>query len=278
MNHLIAWSNSRANVYRQCPRHAQLKHLRKTPELPRALPPGKREHAHTRGKRIHDHAELVVKQGAALSSELRHFKKEILAAQELYQEHPELVETENTWCFDREWVPIPNTKERYEDIWLRIIIDLNITTSSESRLLVDYKSGKKYGNEIKHHEQMMLYTLATFIKFPEVEEVTAELWYLDVNELSQVTMTRDKALALFPKFNNLGLKITSDTIFEPKPSQSACRFCPYRTGANKWLVGTGDCNLNPPDKTELSEAAWMEKRNEGMMKLREMQLLARVRS
>jgi hypothetical protein len=269
-DNLTAWSNSRADIYRQCAKHAKLRFLDKKPELPRDLPTGRTEHANTRGQRIHNHAELVVKQGAALSSELLKFKNEFLRAQELYEKWPELVETEEMWCFNEEWEPVP--KDRYDEIWLRVIIDLNIITSKESRLLVDFKSGKKFGNEVKHHEQMMLYTLSTFLRYPEVEEVTAELWYLDANDLTSVTMTRDKALSLFNKFNNLGVQITSDTEFLAKPSLSSCRFCPYRTGTNKWVTGTGDCDLNPPDKTELSEATWFERRNEGLLKLKEIQL------
>jgi hypothetical protein len=52
-------------------------------------------------------------------------------------------------------------------------------------------------------------------------------------------------------FDKRGRKMTDDVKFKSKPSQYACRFCPYRNGANKWVCGTGDCELNPPDNTEI---------------------------
>ena len=266
-DHIAAWSSSRSDTYLSCALKAKFKFVDKIPELPRPLPRGKTEHANERGSRLHDHAELIVTKGAKITSEFNKFSKELARAQEIYADDPSLIETENMWCFDRDWVPVD--KEEYPKIWLRVVIDLLVRLSPTEVLIVDHKSGKRFGNEVKHGEQMLLYILATFMRYPEVEQVTSELWYLDVNDLASMTMTREQAMRLFPKFNNLGIKITTDKVFEPKPNNHSCRFCPYRTGANKWVVGTGDCPLNPADRTELPESTWRTLRNEALLKLKE---------
>jgi len=206
--------------------------------------------------------------------ELHHFETELVRAQDIYVGDSNSIETEKTWFFDADWLPIDG--KEYDKIWLRVVIDLNVRLSPTEVLIIDHKSGKRYNNEVKHSEQMLLYVLSTFMKYPEVELVTAELWYLDLNELVSITMTRHQALQLFRKFNNLGVRITSDTTYIAKPSLHSCRFCPYRSGANKWVVGTGECKRNPADKTEQPDARWHTLRNEGLLKLKELQEKRRV--
>src|SRR5690348_11088772 len=64
------WSHSRLVLFEQCKFRAYLKHGLKVPEPQRPLPPGKTEHANDRGSRIHDNAELFVKEKAKLCGEL----------------------------------------------------------------------------------------------------------------------------------------------------------------------------------------------------------------
>jgi hypothetical protein len=205
-----------------------------------------------------------------LIPELRHFKAELEQARALKAKHPTLVETENTWTFDKEWTPSPKA---WSDIWLRAIVDLNVRLTPAKACIIDYKSGKRYGNEVKHHEQVLLYTLCAVLRDPTLEQVATELWYTDQDILISKTFERGQILKMFPKFNSLGRRITSSTDYPAKPSQHACRFCPVRTGATRWVIGTGDCALNPADKTELPSSTWIELRNEAILKQRELDAL-----
>ena len=61
---------------------------------------------------------------------------------------------------------------------------------------------------MKHAEQVNLYGLLTFLRFPELETVHVELWYLDIDELTCRTFDRDQALRFKQSFNRRGLALT----------------------------------------------------------------------
>lgn len=114
-----------------------------------------------------------------------------------------------------------------------------------------HNTGKRFGNEVKHGRQMQLYALAAALRYPKLEKITTELWYQDQNELATQEFTRKQAMKFWKGFNDDALEMTSATEFPPRPNQQTCRFCPFRTGRNKWIQGTGHCKLNPPDPTDI---------------------------
>ena len=93
------------------------------------------------------------------------------------------------------------------------------------------------GNEIKHMEQCQLYQLAAFLRYPELEEVTIELWYLDQDDLTTRTFTRKQGLRYLKFFHDRGEKMTTETEFAPNPNMYSCRWCPYGP------KGTGHCEV-----------------------------------
>lgn len=248
---MSAWSFSRFQTDATCNRQAELKYLSKVQELPRPLPPGKTEHANDRGSRIHTLAEKWVPNTTArsLPHELAHFLPEFDQLQQLYQEGR--VTLEQSWNFDISWRVLPNDvkpgSKTWKKIWLRLKADIVVWLSPTEAVLIDLKTGKRQRNEIKHAEQMQLYQLCAFMRFPELQRVTTELWYTDLDELHSAKFTRDFGLRFFPRWNERGLAMTSRTRHIPNPSINNCRFCPYKDGSNKWVVGTGHCSLNPPD-------------------------------
>lgn len=242
------WSFSRLQVYEACPHRARLAYAEKLPEIRR--PDGNK--AADRGSRLHQAGEDFIKHRSdALIPELYNFREEFEHVRGLPADR---VTSEQTWYFDEEWNPVALKK----DAWLTVIIDLLVWASDYDAIAVDYKSGKRYGNEIKHGQQLQLYQLATLLRYPDTETITTELWYLDQDELAAQSYKRRQGLRFFTGFDNRGKKMTTDVIFEAKPSQYACRFCPYRSGMNKWVCGTGDCSLNPPDSTEETNQTWQE--------------------
>ena len=218
-----SWSHSRLGVFETCPLRAKLQYIDKIPEPERPLPPGKTEHANDRGSRVHDGGELFVKQNVELLPELWSFKPEFLKLRELYRQGK--VSTEGEWAYDIEWNPVAwNAPEA----WLRMKLDALVRLSRTHAVVIDYKTGRKFGNEIKHGEQGQLYQLGTFMRFPELQTIDVEFWYTDQDDLTQVRYKREQGVRFFKNFDQRGKRVTSAKDFPAKPNAYNCRWCPYR--------------------------------------------------
>lgn len=217
------WSFSRIQDFEQCKRRAKLKYLDKIPEPERPLPPGKTEHANDRGTRIHDAGERFARGGIELIPELQKFKPEFERLKALYATGN--VSLEGEWAMDRSWEPVAWASS---DAWLRLKLDALVFLSPTEAVAIDYKTGKRYGNEVKHNEQLQLYQLVTFLRYPKLETIHVELWYLDVDELVTVTYTRNQGLRFRRSFENRGNAMTTCTEFPPNPNIFSCRWCPYK--------------------------------------------------
>ena len=169
-----AWSYSRLVDFEQCKLRAKLKYIDRIPEPVRPLPPGKTEHANDRGTRIHDAAERFVRGGVELLPELKSFATEFHDLRNKY-EHG-MVSLEGEWAVNKDWEPVAWGDK---DAWARIKLDAFVRLSKTHAVVIDYKTGKKFGNEIKHAEQTQLYQLAAFLRYPELETIDVELWYTD---------------------------------------------------------------------------------------------------
>lgn len=236
-----ATSFSRLGVYEECPHRARLAYLEKVPELPRPEPPKGGEHANDRGSRIHDTCEFYVRGTSRACQEMKFFMPEFDHARNWFAKRSQDFEMENLWCYDTEWNQVG--PKDFENIWLRVKLDLMLWVSPEQAIIVDYKTGKKYGNEVKHGQQLQLYLVSAFIRYPHLEKATAELWYLDQNEISRMTMTRQQGLRFFKNFDTRLHRMTSDEMFKPKPNGHSCKFCPYAPTqfSNKWVNKNGAC-------------------------------------
>lgn len=80
---------------------------------------------------------------------------------------------------------------------------------------------------MKHAVQLHLYALCALIRYPEVEQVTCELWYLDQNELASFAMHRRQLQKYLTEFDKKGRRLTEDTVFKPNPNIISCKYCPY---------------------------------------------------
>lgn len=217
------WSFSRIQDFEQCKRRAKLKYLDKIPEPERPLPPGKTEHANDRGTRIHDAGERFARGGIELIPELQKFKPEFERLKALYATGN--VSLEGEWAMDRSWEPVAWASS---DAWLRLKLDALVFLSPTEAVAIDYKTGKRFGNEVKHNEQLQLYQLVTFLRYPKLETIHVELWYLDVDELVTVTYTRNQGLRFRRSFESRGNAMTTCTEFPPNPNIFSCRWCPYK--------------------------------------------------
>ena len=222
--HIQSWSYSRLTTFEQCGLRAKLAYVDKIPEPPRPLPPGKLEHANDRGTRVHDAAERFVKENIELIPELHKFKPEFQQLKEYFKKGK--VSLEGDWATDRDWQPV-NWKAK--DAWLRMKLDALVRPTKTHGVVIDYKTGKMFGNEIKHAEQGQLYQLATFLRYPEIQTIDVEFWYTDIDDIKRTTFSRDQGLRFYRNFNDRGVRMTSPAAdLAARPSISACRWCPFK--------------------------------------------------
>ena len=224
-----SWSHSKLMDFEKCKKYFWLKHDQRIPEPERPLPPGKTEHANDRGSRIHAECEDFVRGKGPFPKEMKHFEAELKSVQARYKAGHVMMEGE--WGFDKNWQPVD-----WKIAWLRVKLDVSVMLTQQHALVVDYKTGKRFGNEIKHGEQTQMYALATFLKYPLVEHVTAELWYPDVNDLATLDIVRPVGMRFLKPFDKRGRKMTEATEFPPNPNAHSCKYCPYHPAR-----GTGDC-------------------------------------
>ena len=218
---IASWSFSRLLDFEACQYRAYLKYDLRIPEPERPLPPGKTEHANDRGTRIHTLAEdYVAGRLETLPPELAAFTPELAHARALFQDGR--VSLEGQWGMDQDWTPCA-----WSAAWQRCKLDAIVRTGPHTAVVIDYKTGRKFGNEIKHGQQLQLYTVNTFLRFPDIEQVTGELWYLDQDEITAMTFTRKQGLRLKGNFDQRGHAVTDCTEFAPNPNAHSCRWCMY---------------------------------------------------
>lgn len=245
---ITAGSYSRLAVFETCAFRAKLAYVDKIPEPERPALPNGKEYPNDRGTRVHDTAENFVRGKESMIAELVAFKSELEKLRALYAANPKDVLMEDLWCYDDAWGCLPaDIKPWDERIWMRIKLDVCVFLDPQTVVVIDYKTGKRFGNEVKHAEQTQLYQLAVFLRFPQVQKVITELWYTDQDELATMTYQRKQGLRFIKNWNNRMDRMTSEVVFDPKPSTWNCRWCPYKEGLLGKLgpAGTGHCSRNP---------------------------------
>jgi hypothetical protein len=218
---VTSWSHSKLSDFERCRFLAKLKHLDRVPEPDRPLPPGKLEHANDRGTRVHTHAEEFVNGKVTKQiGEMRAFAPEFDQLRHLFSLGK--VSLEGEWAMDEEWSPT-----EWRTGWHRSKVDAIVFPNEYSAIVIDYKTGKKFGNEIKHAEQTQLYALNAVLRYPELEEVTTELWYLDQDQITPATFTRSQILRFKANWDRRGHALTSNEDWSPNPNIHSCKWCQY---------------------------------------------------
>ena len=95
------------------------------------------------------------------------------------------------------------------------------------RFLPTHNTGKRFGNELKHAQQLQLYALCTLIRYNRVQQTTNELWYLDHDELASFELKRSQLERYLRIFDRRGRAFTECTEFTPNPNVHTCKWCPY---------------------------------------------------
>ena len=232
---LSSWSFSTMLNFQLCKYRIKLEKIDKLQQPPLVIPKGKDEHPMTRGSRVHDAAERYV-QGDPIDliPELSKWSDELGKLRALYGRDDIVVEVEGDWAFTADWNP---TGWMASDAWLRMKCDVAVFNGNEA-LIIDYKTGKKWGNEVKFMMQAQLYQLGTFMRYPEIDTVYAEWWLTDEGVKTSYQFSREKGLLQLPMYQARGLQITTEERFPPNPNNISCKYCPWRSEEKG---GTGDC-------------------------------------
>lgn len=224
-------SHSRLVVFEQCKHRANLKFAQRIPEPDRPLPPGKMEQANDRGTRIHTNGELYVRGQAKLCRELESFRPEYDRLAELYKDGR--VEMEENWAMDSEWEKCDWSSDH---AFLRLKVDYVVHASETEAIVIDLKTGRREGNQVKHAEQTNLYQLTTFLRYPKLEVIHTELWYPDIEDLATQTYRRDQGLRFKRKWHERLTAMTNyeftDEKTDANPNIFSCKYCMYGPKGN----------------------------------------------
>lgn len=268
-----SWSYSKLVDFEKCKKFFWLKHDQRVPEPVRPLAIGKTEHANDRGTRIHDSCENYVNGNVSeLCPEAeKSFGPRFDLLRTMHKDG--IVSLEGEWGLNRDWAswpwagdweeinepaelnlpikavrtlpPKPENNAIYKKgkqhflwapAWLRMKLDAIVHHDKTTATVIDYKSGRKFGNEVKHGEQLQIYQLAAFMRFPELQTVYAEAWYIDQDEVTSQRYTRAMGLRYREKFTSRGDAVLACTEFPANPNKFTCKWCMY----GPW--GSGDCS------------------------------------
>lgn len=202
----MAFSNSSIKTYEDCPYKYKLTRIehRQEPTGPAA----------ERGKMIHSEFE-----NALVSLNL------VPAEHEYWQTYiAELIakktRSEVEFAVTRDW-SVCGFKDSHA--WLRGIYDAVYFDGARAHVL-DWKTGKErdYGDQLK------LYATVILACYPEIEEVTTEICYIDLQKRQACpTYKRSQLGELKQWMADRMHKIENDSIFAPNPS-FGCKWCHFR--------------------------------------------------
>ena len=209
------WSASALKKFESCPLSLYLSKVGKFPD-----PSGP---AAERGTQVHQMAEDFV--GGKLDDIPKELSKAATTLRELRELHGEgKVSMEGEWGYTRDWAP---TAYFGKDVWLRAKLDVYVQEDDTSARVIDWKTGRKFGNEYAHASQAMIYAVATFMRFPRLQALATEFHYTDQGEITIQRYSRQQAMELQPRITTRALKLTTCHEFVPRPSTSNCRWCPH---------------------------------------------------
>jgi len=217
-----SWSFSRLADFARCKLAFKIKHIDRVPEPERPLPKGKTEHGNDRGTRVHDNIEGFIRgEHNDLCPEAeKHYGAFIDLLRVMYAD--EMVELEGEWAFDKDWAPT-----NWQTGWLRLKLDVLIHLSTTQAYVIDWKTGRHFGNEVTHGNQLNLYAMCTFLRYPQLEEIWVADYYIDHGHETERHFTREQALKYMRTFDKQGKAITDCVSFPPNPNRFSCQWCPW---------------------------------------------------
>ena len=213
-----AWSHSTLKVFETC---AYRSYIAKVKRISEDYGP-----AAKRGSEIHAQAEKYVDgRLTEFPDTLSKFTSQFERLKKLYDEGK--AELEGEWGFTIEWEAC---HWMAKNVCARIKLDAIVHEDDTSARVIDYKTGRQFGNEISHGQQALTYAIGSFLRYPDLQYVQTELWYLDHGTVTEQSYTRDQALLFLPKLHERAIVMTTAEKFPPNPSKTNCKWCSYKNG------------------------------------------------
>lgn len=210
-DHALRTSYSKIVTYEQCPRKYYYSYVLK-------LPRKEKDWSRDRGVIIHKKGEnFLLGKIKGVPDEFKLYEAELKNLKR-YKAIPE-----EDMSFTREWQSC--AWNDWDSVWNISRVDAGLE-SDDTAHIIDYKTGKVYDT---HKDQSDIYTLSAFVKYPNVEFVSTEFWYLDQpnEDPGCWEYERDKHFEylkrMFIKRTN---KIKNEKSWKCKPSFK-CAWCDY---------------------------------------------------
>jgi len=213
-----SWSFSRWRDFKKCPAYSSWKYLEK-------LSDGGTNAAMERGTQIHklaeDHTNGKLKR---LPKELGLFKEDFTRLRK-YK-----AQAEDSWTFDAAWGEC--AWNDWNNAWLRVKVDAFYTDPKTMTMyVIDHKTGSlRMQKEEEYRLQLELTTVAAFKRFPEIEQVASQLWYIDEGVIypeEAEPVGRDQEAKLTKVWEKHAAQMLNATSFPMKPNDE-CRWCDFR--------------------------------------------------
>lgn len=220
MSASINWSFSKLMMYETCAFRFKLRYIDKIPE-----PECDANNPMERGNRIHNNLEAFVKGTETLddneAKKLNVFTEALDHLQTLYSVG--MATAEDNWFYDTDW----NVTDR-EHVWLWNKLDFLVLDEENGVAIIgDYKSGKSNYKFVEHSQQMQIYAATTALRYPDLQTIHTELWYVDEGHVKSFKYNMEDALRFVGHFDRRAQRIYNDKLFRANPNIHNCRYCPY---------------------------------------------------
>jgi len=224
------WAPSKYNEYRKCPLKVYKQRLE--PRLVGGVSTPPTNDAAIRGVEVHKAAEDYLRGNRPdLACILgQYYYEEFMRARHLVKHTDHAIE--DRWYFQhapREtfWVPVTSA----DDAHIVCVMDL-VLFKGTNALIVDYKTGKYEHKMMPHGLQAEAYAHAVFSKYPHIETVDVEVWYLEhpTHRMLKRSYTRNgryRGAWILNKAIESWLSIKEKDIY-PTKSRGVCANCPYQ--------------------------------------------------
>lgn len=211
---VTAWSFSRLQCYEECPAKFKYRFIDKVPE--------EKSPQMQRGIDIHKEGERYLKAEVPIDAIPESFSvngfgpllNELRTAGAMAEEQ---------WALDPDWRATGWFSKGKHAAYVRIVADAALLYDDNTALIVDFKTGKPWGDNI---DQMQLFADVTFCRHPQMHEVETRLWYLDTGDEKTETFRRKGLNKRIDEWEDRVEPLFTDREFRPKPSNK-CNWCPF---------------------------------------------------
>lgn len=211
--HKVKWSHSGLKNYETCPRqYHEVKVLKKWPR--------EETDATLYGTRLHEQAELFIRDGRPLDDDFKFLQPVVDALAAMPGR--KLPEYEMALKHD-----LSPCDFKDPDYWVRGIADLVIVDDDNmTARCYDFKSG---GNKYPDTDQLTLMSLMIFKHFPHVRQVTSGLLFVLKNTVTKHKVSRDQETMLWWRYRERVGRIAmahATGVWNPKSSGLCRKYCP----------------------------------------------------